>query len=218
MKFEVWKENYTRPERLMIYPDGCRDIIIARTTARTTRILTDLDDRARAISLPAKSSFFGVRLRPGATFREKELEEIRPGDEPELLLRAIEDLVEWNDEIFECLQLITQDGKSLQATARMAGISLRTMQRLFREKTGYTAAWWRSLARARLAAQLVVEGRLRDTSLADAAFEAGYADQAHMTREFRRWFSSSPAQLSASDLSAITSPKMALYACSRQVL
>eukprot|EP00873_Tetraselmis_striata_P011251 jgi/Tetstr1/431515/TSEL_002167.t1 len=51
--------------------------------------------------------------------------------------------------------------------------------------------FWLGLARARRAAL-----RLREAaSLAEIAADAGYSDQAHMTRAFRQWFGTTPARL-----------------------
>jgi len=71
----------------------------------------------------------------------------------------------------------------------MLGVSSRTLQRLICKETDRAPAYWILLARARRAAREMVE----PTSLADIAETHGYADQSHMTREFKRWFDLSPS-------------------------
>lgn len=53
--------------------------------------------------------------------------------------------------------------------------------------TGRAPSFWLRLARVRHTARAV----LRGDALADAAAGSGFAD-AHMTREFRRWFGVTP--------------------------
>lgn len=86
-----------------------------------------------------------------------------------------------------------QAGGSIASVVKQAGVSARTLQRLLRQKGLPAPDFWRRLGRARQAACL-----LRDsTNLTSIAYEAGYSDQAHMTRDFRRWFGLTPSQLRA---------------------
>jgi AraC-like DNA-binding protein len=70
-------------------------------------------------------------------------------------------------------------------------VTPRTLQRQFRENALPPPGFWLGLARARRAALELRTG----APLADIAADAGYADQAHMTRAFRQWFGATPAQL-----------------------
>jgi AraC-like DNA-binding protein len=66
--------------------------------------------------------------------------------------------------------------------------------------------FWRLLGRARRAAGRIASG----ARLAEVADDAGYSDQAHMTRELARWFGMSPGQLrrSAPALDALLQPAL----------
>jgi AraC-like DNA-binding protein len=70
----------------------------------------------------------------------------------------------------------------------------RTFRRRMRERFGYGYATLVRIERARRARQLL-QG---DRTLADVAAAAGYADQPHLTREFRRLVGASPAQFASS--------------------
>ena len=70
----------------------------------------------------------------------------------------------------------------------------RTFRRRMRERFGYGYATLVRLERARRAQRLLRSDRTR----ADDAAAAGYADQSHLTREFRRLVGASPAQFASS--------------------
>lgn len=67
----------------------------------------------------------------------------------------------------------------------------RTVRRRFQATTGLRRGQVEQLRRARRAYTLLTTG----WPLAEAAVEAGFADQAHMTRELRRLAGSTPARL-----------------------
>jgi len=82
---------------------------------------------------------------------------------------------------------------TLAATARAIGLSAPRLRAVARRELGVPLArWllWRKLARA---AQAIAAG----ASLAIAAAEAGFADQAHLTRTMRRMFGVTPSTATA---------------------
>lgn len=70
-------------------------------------------------------------------------------------------------------------------------ISLRSVQRRFLRITGLTQRYIRSIERAQQAASLLVRG----TPILDAVYEAGYADQQHMTKSLKLLLGQTPAQI-----------------------
>jgi transcriptional regulator with XRE-family HTH domain len=73
----------------------------------------------------------------------------------------------------------------------LAWVSLRTEQRRVLRATGMTPGTIRQIERARRATALLQRGG----AIADAAQEAGYFDQAHLTRSLRRFVGQTPAQV-----------------------
>lgn len=69
--------------------------------------------------------------------------------------------------------------------------SERTVRRRFQTATGLTRSTVRQIERARQAVALLSQG----ASILDAAYEAGYADQPHMTRALKQYFGKTPAQI-----------------------
>ena len=70
-------------------------------------------------------------------------------------------------------------------------MSRRTVQRHFLLATGMTHRTWRQIQRARYAAVLLRSG----ASIADAAHQAGYYDQAHLTRSLARRIGATPRRI-----------------------
>ena len=78
---------------------------------------------------------------------------------------------------------------TLAELAALSGMSRFQLLRGFARETGTTPHAYLLQRRVRLARQLLVAGR----TLAEVALEAGFADQSHMTRAFRRQFGVTPA-------------------------
>ena len=74
---------------------------------------------------------------------------------------------------------------------RPLAMSLRTVQRRFLRATGLTCGAFAQIERARQAATFLEQG----FSIADAVYQAGYADQPHLTRSLKRFMGQTPAQI-----------------------
>jgi AraC-like DNA-binding protein len=82
--------------------------------------------------------------------------------------------------------------QQVEVLASEAGISLRTMQRLFQEYVGVAPKWVIRRYRLQEAAWRIAHGSHQ--SLSDLAAALGYFDQAHLAREFTRMFGCSPSE------------------------
>lgn len=82
---------------------------------------------------------------------------------------------------------------SLEALARLCGLSRFQLIRGFARATGITPHAYLIQSRVRLARRLLMEGH----SLADTAFMAGFADQSHLTRAFQKQFAVTPGSYQA---------------------
>jgi len=72
-------------------------------------------------------------------------------------------------------------------------VSDRTVRRRFIYSTGLTPKALQQIERAQQAADLLARGG----SILDTVYEAGYADQPHLTRSLKRFFGQTPAQIAA---------------------
>ncbi|CAG1017198.1 Transcriptional activator NphR [Burkholderiaceae bacterium] len=83
---------------------------------------------------------------------------------------------------------VLHDTPSLDALARMVGLSKYQLLRRFEKTHGLPPHAWLLQQRAERARRLIRDGR----SLADAAAASGFADQSHLTRVFVRHFGFTP--------------------------
>ncbi len=172
----------------VILPDGCRDVIVIFEEGVARCFLSELQDGPRLAEIEAGQRMEGFRMRPGALV---DMERIERG-----LQDGLEDvagLVAENSavcvDVEDALGLLAFAAPSVACVAAELGVSVRTLQRVFARRGLPPPEFWLLLARARRAA-----GLIGGAPLADVAYGAGYADQAHMTREFRRWFGAAPAR------------------------
>jgi AraC-like DNA-binding protein len=78
----------------------------------------------------------------------------------------------------------------VEELAARAGVSVRTVQRLFDEHVGIGPKWVLDRSRVHTVAGLAARA---GTSWSDAAHDLGFADQAHLTAAFRASFGAPPA-------------------------
>lgn len=92
----------------------------------------------------------------------------------------------------ERLDASPADAVSLAELANLAGVSRFQLLRGFARELGITPHAYLIQSRTRLARALLARG----LSIADAAAEAGFADQSHLTRAFTRQFGITPGRFS----------------------
>lgn len=180
----------TADETAVVQPDGCRDLILVRRRDAPDAIrMTDWDWRPQVVHLKAGTTLIGYRLCPGATIASTGLADdgLNAGN----LEGMIESEATAHAEIFELIDTLARSNSTVEQVARQSGRTARTLQRQFRDLALPSPDFWRLLGRARRAAKALP----RRVPLAEIAHEHGYSDQAHMTREFVRWFGHSPSRL-----------------------
>jgi len=103
---------------------------------------------------------------------------------------SITDLIP--DALEKTLEGIAQD-EDLANLMDTAALSQRQIERQFKQWLGMTPKYYQRIARIKKAINHMKENP--DTDLADVAFQFGFSDQAHMTREFRTIACITPGQL-----------------------
>ena len=81
-------------------------------------------------------------------------------------------------------------GQPVAAAIEASGLARATFGRLFTSEVGLSPKRWAGIARFQRAVRCLAEGA---GPLADVAAACGYADQAHLTRAFRRYGGITPA-------------------------
>jgi len=190
----TWETAAGEPTGVRVVPDGCRDLILSLAPgARPHWFLSDLDHQTREVRVESGVRLMGFRLHPGVLVDEGALLRALPAHEfdPVEVVARLHDATAWSNSVSDALDCLASGATSVADAATDLGVGPRTLQRLVMGATGRTPAFWLLLARARKSARAVLDA----ASIADAAYEHGYADQAHMTREFQRWFVVSPRRL-----------------------
>lgn len=188
--YHRWERRAQSDEIAVVHPDGCRDLIVFSRPGQCGEIrFTSWDFRPRTVELRAGTEMTGYRLRPGITLDPRVFESII------LDFRQLEFWIECevsgDHDVIEIIQALTQPQATIESVSRQQGVATRTLQRRFRNLSLPTPDYWRLLGRARRA----IHALPCRAPLADIACEYGYSDQAHMTREFVRWFGLTPTQL-----------------------
>jgi AraC-like DNA-binding protein len=96
---------------------------------------------------------------------------------------------ELDPRLVQALNALVDHHVSLPSLAAQVGLSPQRLRALARSQLGMPLARWRIWTRLRRAAEALQNGQ----SLADAAITAGFADQAHLTRQMREMMGLTPA-------------------------
>ena len=81
----------------------------------------------------------------------------------------------------------------IPAVAKRAGLGERQLERLFGERVGYGPKIFARVARLERVAQSIEHSGGSIASWASLAIDSGYADQAHLIREFRALTGTTPS-------------------------
>jgi AraC-like DNA-binding protein len=111
------------------------------------------------------------------------------------LLAAVESPAPWDEAVLAAIQWLSRHPHGrIEQLSHAMGISERQLHRRFSAAVGYSPKMFHSVLRFQ---RLLKTGREAgaEQGLANLAASAGYADQAHMTREVRRFASLRPTML-----------------------
>lgn len=194
---DLWRFTASEHTTVQVPPDGCRDLIVVVPRAGASAcFVSALADTTETPEFVPGDRAVGVRLRPGAQFDERALLALlRDGErvDDRDLFDAIGNAVHLDAQVRDALDCL-QEAPTLQLARCRLGVSERSLERLLSLRTQRGPLYWRQLARARRCARALAGA----APLAHLAAEHGYADQAHMARDLRRWFGATPTHLRAS--------------------
>ena len=195
-----------------VIPDGCADLLLVDDGPP---LVAGPDRTTRWVPLGARTTIVGLRLRPGAlrsilacpagpilnaTVR---LSDVGAGAAPLARILCASDrpadrhvrLEAWvrgalarsrtvdRAVVAACGAIAADPAASIDLVLRRSGWSPRTARRRFGDACGYGPKHFQRIMRVQLAIRACQAAE--PARLADAALAAGYADQPHLTREFR---------------------------------
>lgn len=203
-----------------VLPDGCMDVVFDLGTVREVSFVGTMTT-ALSVRLTDELDGFGIRFRPGGAtpWLRIPADELTDSsiDMHDCPLRAPPSLIDalaaapslaarvrlasqWllksdrgdaeQFSVYAAARVFAREGQPVSATARDLGMSERTLQRTFQKSVGITPVEYRRIARLRRLLVSLDAG----VALADAAVDAGYYDQPHLDREFRKLVGCPPRQ------------------------
>lgn len=132
-------------------------------------ILTQLSD---SISFDDKKEFLEIVVAQAANEHHQNHDE---------LISSITDYIRFSKGII-----------NIKETAKSHHISLRQLERRFKQRTGLTIKEFSSVVRFRNAKETI--SKFKETSLLNIAFDSGFFDHSHMNYEFNRIAGENPSQ------------------------
>jgi AraC-like DNA-binding protein len=205
----VWRSHSERAGRFVSVAESHVEMVVSRV--RGTRFLTlrGPETRATQADCPADGEWVGIRFTLGTFLPQHPVHTlIDRQDEhlPDLGGRFCLDGSHWDYPDFDnaetFVRRLAQRGviaRDDTVAAAMQGDhqarSRRTTQRHFLHAAGLTHGSVRQIERARCATNLLMQG----ASILDAAHDAGYFDQAHLTRSLRHYIGQTPSGIARGD-------------------
>ena len=181
-----------------VLPDGCKDFILKENSAADAAwFISDLNDSSYVVKSTAGERMRGIRLRPGVVLNHTQLRSWLKVNSPASLFGSdqLDEFCIQPDNVADALECLASGQLAVTCVANELGVSQRSLQRLIKKNTGRTPLFWLSLARIRRAGRYLASSN----SLGDTAIEAGFSDQAHMSREMKKWFGQTPNQIRADE-------------------
>ena len=182
------------------------ELVVTRLDGATTVTLHGPETRAREVQCPAHGEWFAIRFRAGTFMPRLPVAHLLNGQDVNLpsafrgRFRLEGDA--WEIPDFENAEtfvarlarrgVITRDA-AVEAAIEGDAVAMtkRSAQRHFLHATGMSYSAMKAIERARKATQLLRAG----VSPSDAAFEAGFFDQPHLTRSLRNLIGLTPARI-----------------------
>ena len=202
----VWRSHSERAGVFHSIAATAWNIVVTRLHGKTFFTVRGPESRATMADLPAEGEWFGIRFRVGTfmpLFRCADLRDRNDLTLPNATKRSFWlDGSAWDFPDFENAEafvdrlaragLIAFDPVVERAIrGELQNLSTRTEQRRVLQITGLTRGAIWQIERARRATILLARG----TPILDVVSEAGYFDQAHLSRSMQRFVGLTPARI-----------------------
>ena len=206
----IWRCHSERAGTFLSVAASHCELVLTRLRGRVTVTLRGPETKPSSLMYPAEAEWIGIRLAAGAflpSYPAASLRDRRDVNLPAATSRSfwLEGSA-WEYPAFEnaegLVSRLSQAGilaHDPAVAAVLAGdwtvLSRRSVQRHFLLASGMTHRTFRQIQRARYATGLLRSG----VSIADTVHQAGYFDQAHLTRSLRRLIGTTPARIQRHD-------------------
>jgi AraC-like DNA-binding protein len=206
----IWRCHSERAGTFLSIAESHWEMVVTRHNGKTTLTVRGPETNAATLDCPAEGEWLGIRFKLGTFMPHlpaRNLLDRRDVTLPEATGQSFWlNGSAWEYPDFENAETfvdrLVHDGliavdlpvrAALQR--RQQKMSIRTAQRHFLQATGMTHCTIRQIERARHATNLLKQG----VSILDAVPQAGYFDQAHLTRSLKFLIGQTPAQIIRGD-------------------
>ncbi len=202
---KIWHTFTTSDGVYVAGLDGNWDIIITRSPDATVVTVNGIGKGAARVPYKANVDSVGIALKPGVFLHNLNGEDIV--DRQIVVTKDSTDFVDLDGQLFAIPTFA--DAEQFVADLVAAGIILtskvvssfdngiikgtseRSLRRHIAKTTGLSPYFFHQIRRAQHAVQLLQQGH----SIAQAATDAGYTDQAHMTKSLKLLIGHTPAEI-----------------------
>jgi AraC-like DNA-binding protein len=202
----VWRAHSERAGTMLSVASSHCEMVVTRREGNTTLTLRGPETKATVAECSADTEWIGIRFRLGSFMPAYPASRLM--DRKDVQLQGATSRSFWfdgsaweypdfeNAEAFVA-RLVNADLLRRDAAVEAAlrgeahALSRRSTQRHFLYATGVTHTAFRNIERARYAARLLRQG----ASIVDTVHEAGYYDQAHLTRTLQKLIGVTPAKI-----------------------
>jgi hypothetical protein len=206
----VWHCHSERAGTFLSVAASHFEMVVTRHRGKTFLTLRGPETRVTTADCPAEGEWLGIRFKLG-TFMPQ-LSTANLLDRKDVTLPGATGQSFWlngsaweypdfeNAETFVtrlALNGVIARDAAVEAVlhGQRQALSMRSAQRHFLQATGMTHGRFRQIERARSATNLLTQG----ASILDTVHEAGYFDQAHLTRSLKHFIGQTPAQVIRGD-------------------
>jgi hypothetical protein len=206
----VWRCHSERAGTFLSVASSHWELVVSRVAGATTVTLRGPETRATEVHCPADGEWFAIRFRSGTFMPQWPVGRLLDGNDVTLPRAAARSFwlngSAWEDPDFDNAETfvarLAKAGtivRDAAVTAALQGepqaLSQRSAQRHFLHATGMTYGALRQIERARQATNLLARG----VSIGDAVHQAGFFDQAHLTRSLRQLIGLTPAKIARAE-------------------
>jgi AraC-like DNA-binding protein len=206
----VWRAHSERSGMFLSIAMSHWEMVVTRNLGKTTLTVRGPETKATPLYCPAGGEWLGIRFKlgtllphlPASNLVDDVINLPDAGSRSFWLQSSAWQFPDF-DNADAFVELLVRKGLLLRdpvvdaaLQGQLVGLSARTVQRHFLRTTGLTQGVVRQIERARHATRLLQEG----ASVADAAVEAGYFDQPHLTRSLKYFIGQTPKQISRNSM------------------
>ncbi len=201
----VWRTQSTGSGSFISAAESHWGMVVTRSMGKTYLTVRGPETKATPAPIPEDAEFFGIVFRLGTFMPHLPARILVDGETnlPEAAGKSFwlkgsawqfpdyHNADTFVDRLVRQGLLVHEPVVDAALQGQLNEVSLRSVQRRFLRATGLTHSTIRGIERARQALSLLEGG----VSILDTVDQAGYADQAHLTRALKRLMGQTPAQI-----------------------